>query len=304
MSRRTAIVEDFEDDTDLPLPARPLPNTGTKGAILEEISSDTDDPELADFDYEEGVNTARPAPTPGPASLQSRPPAALSGTITDITPYKTWACIYPIYIDAKRSYGTGERRIARAKGVWWPLSKDMADASNRLGLGTLHEVNKCHPRDWDNPGRIRVQWKRDGKLVNSHIKSKKQLLEMISFQIQRSKPEFIPKTPYNFTPANNTPAAPPPQSKSSSAKGKQPQSKPKSITAPAPSTKTGCRLPAPPEPQPALASRLSPYSPAIATGVLIETIKAGMNAQEAPGGAMGGPNMGQKGKRKVVRVRG
>jgi signal recognition particle subunit SRP19 len=95
MSRRTAIVEDFEDDTDLPLPARPLPNTGTKGAILEEISSDTDDPELADFDYEEGVNTARPAPprptpTPGPANLQPRPPAALSGTVTDITPYKTF----------------------------------------------------------------------------------------------------------------------------------------------------------------------------------------------------------------------
>lgn len=184
-------------------------------------------------------------------------------------------------------------------------------------------MNKCHPRDWDNPGRIRVQWKRDGKLVNPHIKSstrdlfscpaiprfnhqilEKQLLEMISFQIQRLKPDYVPKAPYTFTPTKPTTTTPPPQSKSSAAKGKQPQVKPKSITGPAPSSKTGCRLPVPPEPLPVLASRLSPYSPAIATGVLIDTIKAGMNSQEGPGAAAAGPNTGQKGKRKVLRVRG
>lgn len=82
-----------------------------------------------------------------------------------------WTCVYPIYIDAKRAYGTGERRIARAKSLWWPLSKDIAEATNRLGLGTLHEMNKSHPRDWENPGRVRVQWKKDGRLVNPAIKS-------------------------------------------------------------------------------------------------------------------------------------
>lgn len=84
-----------------------------------------------------------------------------------------WTCLYPIYLDAKRPYGTGQRRIERAKSLWWPLSKDIADAANRLGLGTLHEVNKSHPRDWENPGRVRVQWKKDGKLVNPAIKSSK-----------------------------------------------------------------------------------------------------------------------------------
>ena len=82
-----------------------------------------------------------------------------------------WTCIYPIYIDARRPCGRGERRIARAKSVWWPLSKDIADATNHLGLGTLHEVNKAHPRDWENPGRVRVQWKKDGRLVNPAIRS-------------------------------------------------------------------------------------------------------------------------------------
>lgn len=84
---------------------------------------------------------------------------------------KSWTCVYPIYLDAKRPYGTGQRRVARPKSLWWPLSKDIADAANRLGLGTLHEVSKSHPRDWENPGRVRVQWKKDGRLVNPIIKS-------------------------------------------------------------------------------------------------------------------------------------
>jgi signal recognition particle subunit SEC65 len=51
------------------------------------------------------------------------------------------------------------------------LSKDIADATSRLGLGTLHEVQKSHPRDWENPGRVRVQWKKDGRLMNPAIKT-------------------------------------------------------------------------------------------------------------------------------------
>lgn len=71
----------------------------------------------------------------------------------------------------------------------------------------------------------------------------------------------------------------------------------------------GRQLPIPPEPHPPLASRVSPYSPAISTGVLIETVKAGMNATETPAagavpGVPGIPAGAQKGKRKVVRVRG
>lgn len=148
MSRRTAIIEEFDDDTELPLPA--LPSTGRTGPLLEEISSSESEDDIR----------------AGPAS---RP----TNTVTDITPYKNWTCIYPIYIDAKRPYGTGERRVARQKSVWWPLSKDIADASNRLGFGTLHEVGKTHPRDWENPGRVRVLWKKDGRLMNPRIKTSK-----------------------------------------------------------------------------------------------------------------------------------
>lgn len=242
-----------------------------------------------------------------------------------------WTCIYPIYIDAKRAYKTGERRVSRAKAVWHPLSKDIAEATSRLGLGTLHEVNKSHPRDWENPGRVRVQWKRDGRLVNPAITSSKPLssfpplsnvglshsrnsspekllLEGIAYQIQRLKPELVPKTPYTY-PAPKLPPTSQPKL-TASGRGKQSQHKSKQAaqsttitTAASRKSNPGCRLPVPPEPQPALNNRLSTYSPAIAAGILIDTIKAGMSATE--GGAAGGPgpNLGGKGKRKVVRVR-
>ncbi|KAJ4468875.1 signal recognition particle, SRP19 subunit [Lentinula aciculospora] len=321
MSRKAVLVEDeFDDDTDLPLPARALPNTGAKGAVLQEIAADNDS------EYDLDLNTSQRA---GPASPPSSQPQFRSeganqlpkNTITDITPYKSWTCIYPIYIDAKRPYGTGQRRVERGKSIWWPLSKDIAEATNRLGLGTLHEVNKAHPRDWENPGRVRVQWKKEGRLMNPAIKTKKQLLEMISLQIQHLKPENIPRPPYSTSSpaiANPSAAAPTTNPTSSSNKGKAPATtKSKSPIAPQPKQNYkqigGRRLPVPPEPHPPLASRVSPYSPSLPTGVLIDTVKAGMNATEnnanvpgipgAPGsfGAPGGP---QKGKRKVVRVRG
>ncbi|KAI6002950.1 signal recognition particle, SRP19 subunit [Pisolithus albus] len=275
MSRRpTAVIEEFDDDTDFPLPSRPLLSSGSRAAILEEISASDDDQDSSveeeDDDHDHG-STA-----PGPASsFRSVPPTGSdtspSNTITDITPYKHWTCIYPIYIDAKRPYGKGERRIAREK----------SDATNRLGTGTIHEVNKVHPRDWENPGRVRVQWKKDGRLLNNAIGTKRQLLEIISLQLQRIKPDNIPRPPYAMS------------------------AQPPTLTTP-PQRPSSQRLPVPPEPHPPLASRLSAYSPALPTGVLIETVKAGMNAQDQGTGLGPGPTGGgmQKGKRKVIRVRG
>ncbi|KAJ3714641.1 signal recognition particle, SRP19 subunit [Lentinula guzmanii] len=317
MSRKTVLVEDeFDDDTDLPLPARPLLNTGAKGPLLQEIASDNDSEDDLDFNTSHRAGPASPSSQP-----QFRPDGASQlpkNTVTDITPYKSWTCIYPIYIDAKRPYGTGQRRVERAKSIWWPLSKDIAEATNRLGLGTLHEVSKAHPRDWENPGRVRVQWKKEGRLMNPTIKTKKQLLEMISLQIQHLKPENIPRPPYSTSPltsGNASAATPTINAAPSSNKGKAPATtKSKSPIAPQPKQIVGGRrLPVPPEPLLPLASRLSPYSPALPTGVLIDTVKAGMNATENNAGALGAPGAPspfgapggpQKGKRKVVRVRG
>ncbi|EKM56508.1 uncharacterized protein PHACADRAFT_253679 [Phanerochaete carnosa HHB-10118-sp] len=300
MSRRAVVVEDFDDDTDLPLPNRVLPNTGAQGAILEALSDD-----------EDGGSEAGPA-TPSYAHFQQREaaggfaPAAAAPNMPKDGAYLKWTCIYPIYIDAKRPYGTGERRIARQKAVWWPLSRDIAEAASRLGLGVLHEGQKAHPRDWENPGRVRVQWKKDGRLMNPSIKTKKQLLELISMQIQMQKPDHVPKLPYSF--ASDMPAEPAPAPTPS--KGKQPASKTvgKGTTAgttlsPAAASlpRSGSQiLPLPPAPHPPLPNRVSPYSPALVSGILVETVKAGMSAPDPMANALGG---GGKGKRKVVRVR-
>lgn len=74
-------------------------------------------------------------------------------------------------MDAKRSYGE-QRRIAREKALWWPLSKDIAQAATAIGIQCLHEPNKSHPRDWENPGRVKVLWKRDGQTVYHRAKTR------------------------------------------------------------------------------------------------------------------------------------
>ncbi|TFY78320.1 hypothetical protein EWM64_g5691 [Hericium alpestre] len=86
MSRRTAIVEEeFDDDVDLPLPARPLPNLGTHGAILEEIGADGNRLDEEE-DEEDAPPLLAPQPTAGPASPTSKGPPV----VTDITPYKQY----------------------------------------------------------------------------------------------------------------------------------------------------------------------------------------------------------------------
>jgi signal recognition particle subunit SRP19 len=141
-------------------------------------------------------------------------------------------------------------------------------------------------------------------LIILSISSEKQLLEMISFQIQLIKSDNIPRPPYIMTPPPIS-TAPSETKLPVSTKGKQPaKAKVGAGVAAQPPKHSQQRLPTPPQPPPALASRVSPYSPALSTGMLIETVKAGMNAQEPGAGPAPGLPGNLKGKRKVVRVRG
>ena len=94
MSRRTATVEEeFGDDTDLPLSSR-LPNTGTRGAILEEIDvgsdrevdeyngDEDDDPDFMELDNVQSSAA-------GSASRQEGSNSGDRSTVTDIKPYKS-----------------------------------------------------------------------------------------------------------------------------------------------------------------------------------------------------------------------
>ncbi|KLO16109.1 signal recognition particle, SRP19 subunit [Schizopora paradoxa] len=325
MSRRSAhaTVEEvdsdedvFDDDTDIPLPSRPFPS-GRQEPLLQSLNEDDDYGQSA---FRRGatseINLGSGQASPSLLNQQHQVP-----TVSDLTPYKKWTCIYPISIDAKRALHAGERRIAFTDAIWWPLSKDMADASARLGLGTLHEVSKCHPRDWANPGRVRVQWKKEnGGFVNPTIRTKKQLLVAIAAYIQAVKPELVPKPESMSKPESKSNASTSKSaagtSSSSSAKatsstklkgkaaGKAPQTRPDSESPSDALAVIGAYTHAPPIPPPALAVRVSAYSPALPSGVLVDALKAAMNAGPE-GAAGGGAGMGAgKGKRKVVRVRG
>lgn len=91
MSRKTAVIEEFDDDTDLPLPSMPLPNTGSRGPILQEISDSDED----DFEARSHAGPASPARLPPFGAQQQRLNAGAEGTnrVTDITPYKSYVLL-------------------------------------------------------------------------------------------------------------------------------------------------------------------------------------------------------------------
>lgn len=232
-------------------------------------------------------------PTPSRMTHPVVPPG--QKITTDKEAFKNWMQIYPIYIDAKQPLKTGCRRIAREKSLWWPLSMEIAQAASALGFKVVHEAQASHPRDWDNPGRVRINWSEDGKRTNSQIKTKKHLLEIISGLIQQRRPELIPK-PRNTRDDEMEGAKADPNAPSSSKT--PPPSKHK---------KRKIHTPKPPRPHPPLAQRVSSLSPGIVSGVLIDAVKAGMDAmkqqQAETQNAAAAAGVG-KGKRKVVRVRG
>lgn len=152
-------------------------------ARIEEVSDSDSDPSEAnlsdlsdsDFDEQRDVLKARPsAPSkPAPAAAAataslldpSRLPASIPGgdgttfqPTTDESKYKDFQCLYPVYFDANRSRAQG-RRVSRALAVPSPMAREIVNACGRLRLETLFEPAKLHPKDWSNPGRVKVRVK-------------------------------------------------------------------------------------------------------------------------------------------------
>ncbi|KAL2157817.1 hypothetical protein VTH06DRAFT_5086 [Thermothelomyces fergusii] len=89
---------------------------------------------------------ARPGPSPPFPRMQAT---------TDEKAYRSFQCLYPVYFDAARSRAEG-RRVPRSVAVANPLAFDIVQACARLGLQTVFEAGKLHPKDWANPGRVKV----------------------------------------------------------------------------------------------------------------------------------------------------
>ena len=89
---------------------------------------------------------------------------------------KNYQCVYPVYFDASRSREDG-RRVKKEDAVSNPLARNIVDALQsignemQIGLNIVFEPHKCHPKDWANPGRVRVVVKEGGRAVSSKIKN-------------------------------------------------------------------------------------------------------------------------------------
>ena len=160
----------------------------SRNVRIEELSdsdSDPDDMDPSQFDPAEfGNSIIRPADMPPPAALppqQLRPQFQAPSTSTaDAVKYKRWQCLYPLYFDASRTRAEG-RRVAKGLAVENPLAREIVDAVQLLGLNVVFEPSKMHPKDWANPGRVRILVKEDGKLQNPRVKNSRFMQSMETY---------------------------------------------------------------------------------------------------------------------------
>ncbi|KAI5466951.1 signal recognition particle, SRP19 subunit [Mariannaea sp. PMI_226] len=157
---------------------------------IEEVS-DSDlasDPEEADIDDFDDAEIIRRVPDPVAAAAAAPPKATLAPQHPNQPPttslpasaaratYASYQCLYPVYFDATRSRAEG-RRVPAELAVKNPLAREIANACSRLQLPTLLEPEKVHPKDWANPGRVKVGLK---KTPNTSVKNKHHLYRLIA----------------------------------------------------------------------------------------------------------------------------
>lgn len=91
--------------------------------------------------------------------------------------------LYPCYFDKNRSHRQG-RRVSVEQGVLNPLAKTVSDACRELKIPVLLELDKTHPQDYGNPGRVRVLLKEKGVAGDSRFTSKRALLSVVAKYLQ------------------------------------------------------------------------------------------------------------------------
>lgn len=160
------------------------PTVFTMNPRIEEVSdSDSDPPEMDLSDVPALINASQIPTSSSMSPEMLQPQAPGMTTSTDREQSKHYQCLYPVYFDKSRTRAEG-RRVGAELAVNNPLAREMADAAASLGLKTVFEPDKTHPKDWSNPGRVRVLLKQDGQLLNRNIKNKHHLYILMSRYLQ------------------------------------------------------------------------------------------------------------------------
>jgi signal recognition particle subunit SRP19 len=150
----------------------------SRHARIEEVSdseSDPSDMDPEDFDPAQimapvASSTASSSLTKSSDIPAAAPSSSQFQTTRDPSTYKHFQCLYPIYFDSNRSRAGG-RRVGKELAVENPLALELVNAVKILGLNCVFEPGKCHPKDWANPGRVKVHVKEKGRPLNSRVKN-------------------------------------------------------------------------------------------------------------------------------------
>ncbi|EAL91012.1 hypothetical protein KXW98_002964 [Aspergillus fumigatus] len=146
----------------------------SRRAQVEEVY-DSDPEEVAPSDPSASILSPAAIPPPGASNIPMRPAPEPRREIP-----KHFQCLYPVYFDKTRSRAEG-RKVGIELATENPLARDIVDAVQMLGLNVGFEPEKLHPKDWANPGRVRVMLKdEDGNLINPKIKNKHHLYILVA----------------------------------------------------------------------------------------------------------------------------
>lgn len=158
-------------------------------ARIEEVSDSDSDPDIMDPDEGDIMDLATftssntfkgPRVTPPNRNQTLTNPSNIPSTAQRAPPpqpqfdpakSKHWHCIYPIYFDELKTRHEG-RRVGKNGAVKNPLARTILEAVARLGLNVVFEPQKIHPKDWANPGRVRVELKdENGRIKRPNVKN-------------------------------------------------------------------------------------------------------------------------------------
>ncbi|RYP74480.1 hypothetical protein DL771_002954 [Monosporascus sp. 5C6A] len=162
-------------------------------ARIEEVSdSDLSDPSEGDIDdFVESdimrkIEPKKPPTTTQPGTSSRAPPLVNPAHAPPQVPQvqasdiKDYQCIYPVYFDATRTRAEG-RRVPASLAVANPLAREIATACAQLRLQPVFEAHRAHPKDWANPGRVKVPLKRLRLAAqSSQVKNKHHLYVLVA----------------------------------------------------------------------------------------------------------------------------
>jgi len=190
----------------------------------------------------------------------------------------------------------------------WPDTQ-LSFTPSHAHTDKLHsQPDKCHPADWENPGRVKVQMFAQSRPINPIIKNRTQLYHHLAQQLAHAHPSILYTTP-TAKPKFKTTTS----SAKSLAKAKPTSTKSKSgsTTRPAvPPVRLPTRPPRPPPSSGKLEDRYPLHSPLHLTGVAVSSIKRDLEQEKEAkkkglplGGGGGGGGEGEKEKDKMPRMK-